>query len=135
MLPHYHALIAAITVLVVSLIFFQDLSIIEIFIWIVIGSIIAAIIDIDAIIIANIKSKREPTLQRFRSFKAIANDFNAFISTMGETGTLKTILVTHVIFSLIIVLLFYLFQEHYIFPVTFGVLTHLLTDIKYIQKI
>jgi hypothetical protein len=54
---------------------------------------------------------------------------------MGETGTLKTILITHMIFSLIIVLLFYLFLESYIIPVTFGILTHLLTDIKYIKKI
>ncbi len=135
MLPHYHAIIAAITVLIISLIFFQDLSIIEIFIWIVVGSVVAALIDIDAIILVKIKSKREPALQRFQSFKAIANDFNAFINTMGETGTLKTILVTHVIFSLIIVLLFYLILESYVVPVIFGVLTHLLTDIKYIKKI
>ncbi len=135
MLPHYHAFIAAITILIVSLIFFQDLSMIEIFIWIVIGSIIAAVIDIDAIILANIKSKREPALQNFQSYKAIANDFNKFINTMGETGTLKTILVTHVIFSLIIFLLFYLILESYMVPVIFGILTHLLTDIKYIKKI
>ena len=135
MLPHYHAIIAAITVLVVSLIFFPDLTIIESLLWIVVGSIIAAVIDIDAIILANIKSKREPALQRFQSYKAIANDFNAFINTMGETGTLKTVLITHVIFSLIIFLLFYLFLKPYIVPVIFGILTHLLTDIKYIKKI
>jgi hypothetical protein len=135
MLPHYHAIIAATTVIFVSLIFFPDMTIPDTVMWTVVGSIIAAIIDLDAIILVNIKSKKEPALQRFQSIKTIAADFNAFINTMAETGILKTILSTHVIFSAIIALLFYVFLPSFLIPVALGIITHLLSDIKYIGRI
>jgi hypothetical protein len=106
----------------------------EIFLWIFVGSFVAGIIDIDAIILVKIKSKNYTTLQRFQNIKEIANDFNSFITTMRETGILKTILVTHVIFSVIIFLLFYLVLESLIMPVILGIMTHLFSDIKYIKK-
>ena len=135
MLPHYHAIIAATTVIFVSLLLFPDMTIPDTIMWTIVGSIIAAIIDLDAIILVNIKSKKEPALQRFQSIKTIAADFNEFINTIAETGILKIILSTHVIFSVIIALLFYVFLPSFLIPVALGIITHLLSDIKYIWRI
>ena len=135
MLPHYHFLITIIILLPFIAIFYPELSFIEIVNWIITGGLISMIIDFDVIFMTYIKSDKEEKLKQYKKPQNLFKNFKQFMNIITEIGILKKAMITHLISSIVIILLFYFFIDHLFIPVILAVITHILSDIPNIKKI
>ncbi|MGQ9582188.1 MAG: hypothetical protein ACUVV6_01580 [Thermoplasmatota archaeon] len=135
MLPHNHFLIASIIIAPVGFAFFPEKSSIEVGEWALVGGLLSLAIDLDIVVLAILKSKKEKRLAPFRNLVEVYRNFRLFMDTIAETGILKTGLKTHTLSSALIILIFYLFLSDYLVPVFLGVASHLMTDAPHLRKL
>ena len=135
MLPHQHFGIAGVFILLISLIFFPENTILTIIKWILVGGIVSALLDLDMMILVSIKSKKHKELQKFKNPKNVMKDFKGFMDALVKTGVLKTGLATHIIIHTLVVLLFYFFINSYFIPVLIGAVTHIASDLPHLRRL
>lgn len=133
MLPHHHFLISVIVIIPISIIFFPLLSVIEILLWVLISGFVSILIDMDIIILINIKN--DDRLNQFKNPKMIFKEFKLFMDTIDETGVLKTAMITHIIISLCFIVFFYLFINILFIPCLLGVISHIASDVPNINRV
>ena len=133
MLPHHHFLISIIIIIPISIIFFPLLSVIEILLWVLISGFVSILIDMDIIILVNIK--RDNRLNQFKNPKMIFKEFKLFMDTIDETGVLKIAMITHIIISLSFIVLFFLFINTLFIPCLLGVISHIASDVPNINRV
>ena len=133
MLPHHHFLISVIIIIPISIIFFPLLSVIEILLWVLISGFVSILIDMDIIILVNIK--RDNRINQFKNPKMIFKEFKLFMDTIDETGVLKTAMITHIIISLSFIVLFFLFINTLFIPCLLGVISHIASDVPNINRV
>lgn len=135
MLPQNHFAIAALVIAPLTLIFFPEKVVVEVGLWVLIGGLLSATIDLDIITLVRLKSKSENRLKPFTDPREIFRKFDLFMDTIYETGVLAIAMKTHVIFSTFIMILFYLSWRSYFMPVALGVGSHLASDIPNFKRI
>lgn len=135
MLPQNHLVIAIIVIIPAALILFPGLSLFQLLLWVVLGGAVAALIDMDIIIIVFQRAKKDERLRPYTNIRSVSKDFKGFVDTITETGVLRIGLMTHVLVSVTVIVLFHLFLSDLLFPVVIGVVTHLVTDVPYIGKL
>lgn len=135
MLPNHHFVISAFIIGIVSIILFPEMGLGKIGLWIFMGGFISAAIDLDVIALVMLKSKKEKRLKPFKDPREIFRNFNGFMDILAITGVLRTALATHIIFSSVIILVFYLGANQFFIPVTIGVISHLLSDIPNLKRV
>ncbi len=135
MLPQKHFAIAALVITPIAVIYFPEKSVAGAGLWVLVGSLMSAIIDLDIIALVKLKSKDEDRLKPFTDPRAVFRKFDLFMDTIYETGVLAIAMKTHFIFSAIITILFYLSWRSYFIPVALGVGSHLISDIPNIRRI
>jgi len=133
MLPHHHFLISVIITIPISIFFFPLLSVIEILLWVLISGFVSILIDMDIIILINIK--KDDRLNQFKNPKMIFKEFKLFMDTIDETGVLKTAMITHIIISLSFIVIFYLFINILFIPCLLGVISHIASDVPNINRV
>ncbi len=135
MLPHSHFLIAGLVISPVAIALFPENSMIEIGKWILIGGLLSSAIDLDIYVLVLLKSRRENRLKLFRNPIEIYQKFRLFMDTITETDVLRSGLKTHLIFSALIIFLFYLFSNAYFVPAALGIASHIISDIPNLRRI
>lgn len=135
MLPHNHFLIASLIIAIAGIVFFSELSLIEIGKWILTGALLSAAIDLDVYVLAVLKSKKMEQLKPFKNPIEMYRKFETFMDVMTKTGVLRTVVKTHIISSVLVIVAFYLFFNAYLIPVVLGVLSHLISDIPSLRKV
>lgn len=135
MLLHYHFIIAVIIIFPFIVLFYSELSYTEILYWLITGGLISIIIDFDVIFMSYIKSNKKEKLKQFRNPLNIFNNFKHFMNIIDEEGILKNAMITHFIFSIFFILLFYFFINNFFVPVSIGIITHIISDIPNIKRI
>ena len=133
MLPHHHLLISVIIIIPISIFFFPLLSIIEILLWVLISGFVSILIDLDIIILINVK--RDNRLNQFKNPKMIFKEFKLFMDTIDETGVLKIAMITHIIISLSFIAFFFLFINILFIPCLLGVISHIASDVPNIIRV
>jgi len=124
-MPHSHFLFTIPFIIIIALLFFPQLGVMDIVKWSVVGGIVSVLVDLDASIVMNVK----PQLKKFRNYVYCTKNYNLFMSTLAKTNMLKVLLMTHILLSILIVLLSYLLFPVYLVPAIIGVSTHLLSDL------
>jgi len=135
MLPQNHFAIAALVITPITLIYFPEKGVAGAGLWALVGGLVSATIDLDVIALVRLKSKDEDRLKPFKDPRDIFRKFDLFMDTIYETGVLAIAMKTHLIFSAIITILFYLSWSSYFIPVMLGVGSHLISDIPNIRRI
>ena len=134
MLPHTHFIIASVAITPAAIVLSPERSVGNVVAWILVGGLISAAIDLDICTLVLLKSKRERRLQPFRNPLTIHRRFKEFMDTITETGLLKLGIKTHLVFSTLVILLFYFLCRTYFIPVTIGVVSHLISDIPNLRR-
>jgi len=133
MLPHKHFIVALVLIVIVALVFYPALSTMDLVLWVVVGGIISAAIDLDVMVLLN-TAKLPKKLEKYAKPAGVFKDYKGFMRALCETGVVKKVIVTHFSFSAVLILLFYFFANFYFVPVLLGVLSHLATDIRDVKK-
>lgn len=135
MLPQNHFVISGLTVAAVAYAAYPEKSALDISRWVLFGGILSAAIDLDIVALVFLKSQKHEKLKRFRNLLNIFRDFNGFKNTMAETGVLKTGMISHLLLSAGLIVLFYLFSGDYFIPAVLGIATHMITDLPNYRRL
>ena len=133
MLPHNHFLIAALSIFLLSILLFPQ-SPSELARWILVGGIISALIDMDVVALVYWKSRSDNRLRPFRNPAELYKNYGLFMDRITESGILSLGIKTHLIISILIILIFYAIPEFFV-PVFIAVVTHILSDVPSIQRL
>lgn len=135
MLPHKHFLIAALFIFVAVIAFFSRMESIEVIKWVIVGGFISAAIDLDVYTIVLLKAGKENKLKSFRNPIEIYRNYKTFMDTIFATGVAKIGLITHLVFPIFIILVFYFLFSDYFIPVVIGVLSHIISDLPNFKRL
>jgi len=135
MLPQYHFLIAALVITPIALLFYPELTLAGVGLWVLYGGFLSAAIDLDIIALVQLRSKEDNRLKPFTKPIEIFRKFSLFMDTLFETGLLRTAMKTHFILGTIFIIGFYLSSNQYFIPVTLGVTSHLVSDTPNIRRV
>lgn len=135
MLPHNHFAVAGLIIAPVGIVLFPQKPIVEIGEWVLVGGLLSTAIDLDVYALTILRSKKENQLKIFRNPVEIHRKFKLFMDTIAKTGVLKTGLKIHLLSSILILLICYLFLNSYLLPVTLGVVSHLISDIPNFRRV
>lgn len=135
MLPQNHFVVAAVITLVVALVAFPGMQWVTIALWVLVSGLVAALIDLDVIVLVRVASKEDERLRPYNDISRVSKDFKGFMDTLTETGVLKRALVTHFTSSIIVTVLAYVLVPSYFYPVLIGTVSHLATDVPYIGRV
>lgn len=127
MMPHKHFIVSTIFVVLIIWLFFPSFSYTQILIWIIIAGIFSIIVDFDSAFL--LYTSKDKKLKPFKNFFYLNRHFNQFMKIIAKNGIMKTALRTHIILSVIYVLIAYFFIYSYFIPISIGVASHLLSDI------
>jgi len=129
MLPQNHFAVAAAVTLVAVVLFYPDLDLQETVVWVLVAGIVAALIDMDVIILVRIKAKDDPELEPW------ASDFPEFLMTLHRKGLLRIIKWTHLTIAVVASLVGYFVLPSLFIPIFIGAWSHLATDVPYLRRI
>ena len=135
MLPQNHFAVAAVIVLAAVVLFYPDLDLMDTLVWVLAAGIVAAIIDMDVIILVRMKAKEDPELEPWASPVAVTKDFPEFLMTLHRKGLLGTIKWTHLAQAVVASLLGYLVLPSVFIPLFIGAWSHMATDVPYLRRI
>jgi hypothetical protein len=127
MLPHDHALLAAAVITPAVLIAAPGtLSLAAA--QVATGAAVAAVIDLDVLLLVYLKGNRQPRLQPFRNPLRIVSDFDRFMDIVQQTGLRKLVHKTHLLMSAIILVSAYFYLPSFFLATSLGVASHLVSD-------
>jgi len=133
MMPQYHSVIAAVVTAVVGAVLYPDDALSKLLVWVVASAVVAAVIDLDVMFHVARAAKHDSSLERWTDPRNVGRDFRGFIEALREHGLLRLAGVTHLGISTMIVVVTWLLLPSLLVPVLIGVVTHLATDIQYLQ--
>jgi hypothetical protein len=132
MLPHHHFILSGLSAGLVGFLFFPGF---DLGLWVFVSGLVSIIIDWDAVALTLWGSKTKKKLQPYRNPVKIFSRYRQYMDALAETGVLKTLIVTHILSSVVIIFVFKYYANDYLTPAVIGVLTHLITDIPHIDRI
>jgi hypothetical protein len=135
MLPQNHFAVAAVVTLVVVVLFYPDLDLVDTIIWIVVAGVVAALIDLDVIVLVRMKAKEDPELEQWASPMKVTKDFPEFLATLERKGLLRIVKWTHLGIAVVASVVGYLLSPALFIPIFLGAWSHLATDVPYIRRI
>jgi hypothetical protein len=102
--------------------------------WVVLAGSVAALIDLDVMVIVRRASREDPDLERWTRYSSISGDFKGFIEALSTRGLLRRVAVTHLASAVAATVLAYLVVPGYAVSVAIGAWSHLATDVPYIWR-
>ncbi len=145
MLPQNHFMVAAVVTAAVIYGFYPEM-IDELLIdpasgiwpwlgWVLLAGTVAALIDLDVIILTRRAAKTDPELVPWSDPMVATKDLEVFLVVLYRKGLFRTIMWTHLAFAVVATLLAYLLAPSVLVPVAIGVWSHIATDVPYIWRI
>jgi hypothetical protein len=135
MLPQNHFAVAAVVTLVAIVLFYPDLDLVDAIVWMVAAGIVAALIDVDVMVLVRIKAKEDPELEPWANPMEVTKDFPEFLTTLYQKGLFRIIQWTHLGSALAASLVGYLVVPSLFIPIFLGAWSHLATDVPYLSRI
>jgi len=135
MLPQNHFALAAVVTLVAVVLFYPDLDIMETVVWVLAAGIIAALIDLDVIILVRMKAKDDPDLEPWASPMDVTKDLTSFLVLLHRKGLLRIVKWTHLASAVVASLVGYFLLPSLFIPIFIGAWSHLATDVPYLWRI
>ena len=135
MLPHNQFVIAGLVILPAALFFFPGMALVDVFSWAVAGGFLSAAIDLDVYVIVVLKSRDDKGLKKYVNPFEIYRNFGLFMNLIFETGLWRAALITHLIFSAVIIFVSYFYFNAYFVPAALAVATHLISDLPNFRRI
>ena len=135
MLPHSHFLIASLVIAPAAIALSPERSFIKIIQWILVGGFLSTAMDLDIYTLAFFKSKENKELRDFKNPIEIFRRFKHFMDTITKTGVLRIGMKTHLVFSVLVISLFYLFRRAYLIPAILGIASHIISDIPNLRRV
>jgi len=135
MLPQNHFAVAAVVTLLAVVLFYPDLDLTDTVIWILVAGIMAAVIDLDVIILVRMKAKDDPELEPWANPIAVTKDFPEFLMMLHRKGLLRIIKWTHLTIAVVASLVGYFLLPSLFIPILIGAWSHLATDVPYLRRI
>ena len=132
-MPQYHAVIAAAATAVVGLILYPSNALSTLLVWVVASAAVAAVIDFDVMAHVARAAKHDGSLKRWTDPRNVGRDFGGFIEALRAKGLLKRAGVTHVAISAAFLVVTGFLAPSLLVPVLVGVVTHLVTDVRYLR--
>jgi len=127
-------MISGLVIALVTIILFPEKPVGEVGGWVLVGGFISSLVDLDIVALVLLKSEKESRLKPFRNPLEIYRRFGPFMDTITKTGVLRAGLITHLLFSALIISLAYLLGW-YCIPITLGVVSHLVSDIPNLRRL
>ena len=97
MLPHHHFAISAAATIPVALLTQQPTTAAGLVTWAAAGGIVSALMDLDVVVLLNLRARSEPALRPFRDPRRIFTGFDELMDLLSSTGVLRVALVTHLL--------------------------------------
>jgi hypothetical protein len=135
MLPQNHFAIAAVTTLIVVVLFYPDLDLRGTLIWVLAAGVVAALIDLDVIVLVRVKAKADPELEPWASPVEATRDLMSFLVLLQRKGLLGVIKWTHLGSVVVSTLVGFLLLPSLFIPIFVGAWSHLATDVPYLRRI
>ncbi len=135
MLPQNHFAVAAVVTVIVAVVAFDDMDWMAILGWVVVSGLVAAIIDMDVILIVRHKAREDPELVPWANPMNATKDFKNFLVLLHRKGILGTVKYTHLGSGVAATVLAYLLVPSLLVPVAIGAWSHLATDVPYLAMI
>jgi len=135
MLPQNHFAVAAVVTLVTIVLFYPDLDLQDMVVWVLAAGIVAALIDLDVIILVRIKAKDDPELEPWANPMEATKDLTAFLVILHKKGLLKIVKWTHLASAVAASLVGYFLLPSLFIPMSIGAWSHLATDVPYLWRI
>ncbi len=135
MLPQNHFAVAALVTLVAIVLFYPDLNLGDTLVWMMVAGIVAALIDLDVIILVRMKAKDDPELEPWVSPREATKDLTSFLVLLHKKGLLRTVKWTHMGIAVAATLVGYLILPSLFIPIFLGAWSHLATDVPYLWRI
>jgi hypothetical protein len=135
MMPQSHFVVAVLVTTLAIILFYPDMVLVDAGIWCLVSGIVAAIIDLDVILITRRAARTDPELAPFASPMEATKDLKAFLVLIYRKGLFDTVKWTHLGFGVVVTLLAYILAESLLVPVAIGAWSHLATDVPYLWSI
>ena len=103
--------------------------------WVVLAGTVAALIDLDVIILTRRAARTDPELVPWSDPTVATKDLEVFLVVLYRKGLFRTIMWTHLAFAVVATLLAYLLAPLVLVPVAIGAWSHIATDVPYIWRI
>ncbi len=133
MLPQSHFAVAAVVTLVAVVLYHPDLDRLDALLWMVVAGVVAALIDLDVILLVRSRARDDPELEPWASPIAVTRDFPEFLGMLRRKGLLRTIAWTHLASAVAATLVGYLLLPSLFIPIVIGAWSHLATDVRYLK--
>jgi len=135
MLPHNHFLISVLVIVPALLLLFPGMALVDVFSWAVAGGFLSAAIDIDVYVLVILKSRDDSRLKKYVNPFEIYRNFGLFMDMIFETGLWRAVLITHLVFSAVIIFVSYFYFNAYSVLAALAVATHLISDLPNFRRI
>lgn len=135
MLPQNHFVLAAVVTLVAVVLFYPDLDLSGTVVWVLAAGIVAALIDLDVMILVRIKAKDDPELEPWADPREVTKDLTAFLVLLHRKGLLRVVKWTHLASAVVASLVGFFLLPSLFIPIFIGAWSHLATDVPYLWRI
>jgi hypothetical protein len=135
MLPQNHFAVAAVVTAVVALVLFPGMDWTIVALWVVVSGAVAAVIDLDVIVITKRAARTDPELVPWSDPMVATKDLKAFLVVLSRKGILSRVKWTHLGTGVVATLVAYFLVPSLLIPVAIGAWSHLATDVPYLMVI
>lgn len=135
MMPQNHFAVAAVVTVLAILLFYPDLDLAEATVWVLVSGLVAAVIDMDVILMVRWKARTDPDLRPFTDMRVVAKDLRAMLRLLHQKGLLVKVAIPHLVSAIVLTVASYLLVPSLFVPVFLGAWSHLVSDVPYVWSI
>jgi hypothetical protein len=135
MMPQSHFVVAAVVTVFAIILFYPDLDLSEATVWVLVAGVVAAVIDIDVILMVRWKARTDPDLRPYTDMRVVAKDLRAMLRLLHRKGLLVKVAIPHLASGVVLTLASYYAAPSVFIPVFLGAWSHLLSDVPYVWSI
>ncbi len=103
--------------------------------WVVLAGTVAALIDLDVIILTRRAARTDPERVPWSDPMVATKDLEAFLVVIYRKGLFRIVALTHLASGVLVTVMAFLLAPFLLVPVAIGAWSHLATDLPYIWKI
>jgi hypothetical protein len=135
MMPRYHFIIAAVITAVYAYVTRSCECYYQFGGWALLSGGVAALMDMDVILITRQAAKKDPDLEPFVNPKEATRDLTEFLVLLYHKGLLVRVGATHLTTAVVVTVIAYFLAPEWFIPVAIGAWSHLASDVPYLWRI
>ena len=135
MLPQNHFVVAAVVTLVAVVLFYPDLDWADALVWVLAAGVVAALIDLDVILMVRWRARTDPDLRPYTDVRVVARDLRAMLRLLHRKGLLVKVAIPHLVSATVLTVASYHLAPSLFVPVFLGAWSHVVSDVPYVWSI